>query len=749
MKRLVLVCCLLLCSSASAATPTKFSLVNGCWAVGGSGPLRFQASALGEYLLYTKGGRYRTPSGDVAAPSANAVWKVGNDLTVVNAVSGARLGTPRAATGCASFPEVALNATGTPSRGTSTLSGVKGVLDQHAHLMAFEFLGGDFHCGRPWSRFGVKAALPDCESIQGPRGTAAPVQNFLDFGDPAHPHDTVGWPTFNDWPKHFTLSYEQTYYRWLQRAWMGGLRLVNTNMVDNEVLCRTLPRRHTTCNDMDSVRLQVTRLRQLQDYVDAQSGGPGKGWFRIVTDPFQARKVINQGKLAVVQGIEVSRMFGCGVKRGVPQCGTGDVDRGLDEMRALGIRAFYPIHKFDNAFGGTRMDGGPVGTLINGANQLETGAFWALETCTDPQRHDKDQLNPTPAAVSAPLGGALNGLVGPGTAPVYPATPHCNKRGLTKLGGHVLNGMMDRRFLIEIDHMSSKAAKQSLGIIEGRRYPGIMSSHTWSNDVEMPKIRALGGSVTPYAGDSQTFAAKWKADRVTARSPNYPYSIGYGADTNGLGAQGAPRPGASANPVKYPFKSGDGAVTFNRQVSGSQQYDINADGVAHYGLMPDWLEDLRIIAGPQITRDLFKGAEGYLGMWERTEGIPGPSCPAGSVGRRGLGAVRLGRGWKTVLRRAGQPWSRPGRTFRWCYGGDPVRVRAVFSRGRVGLVGRTGPAPAAIRASSKRLTRGLRVAPAGRGRVFLIRGERSHAVARKTLVRTKARAKRAMRSAGL
>ena len=32
-------------------------------------------------------------------------------------------------------------------------------------------------------------------------------------------------------------------------------------------------------------------MRELQDYIDAQNGGPGKGLFRIVTDPFEARRV--------------------------------------------------------------------------------------------------------------------------------------------------------------------------------------------------------------------------------------------------------------------------------------------------------------------------------------------------------------------------------------------------------------------------------------------------------------------------
>src|SRR3546814_7781502 len=57
------------------------------------------------------------------------------------------------------------------------------------------------------------------------------------------------------------------------------------------------------CNDMNLGIAQVKYLYQLQDYVDAQEGGPGKGWFRIVSSPADARKVINDGKIAVVPGL--------------------------------------------------------------------------------------------------------------------------------------------------------------------------------------------------------------------------------------------------------------------------------------------------------------------------------------------------------------------------------------------------------------------------------------------------------------
>ena len=187
------------------------------------------------------------------------------------------------------------------------------------------------------------------------------------------------------------LAEEGDYYTGIKRAWMAGLRVMVTQLVDNEALCELMTTRRNPCNDMDAVRLQARDLKALQDYVDAQSGGPGKGFFRIVTNPFQARQVVNEGKLAVVEGIEVSHLFNCGEYLGKPLCSQAQIDAGLKEVRGLGVSTFFPIHKFDNAFGGTKMDSGELGVLVNAGNHLETGSFWDVKTCTGPE-HDSAQL---------------------------------------------------------------------------------------------------------------------------------------------------------------------------------------------------------------------------------------------------------------------------------------------------------------------------------------------------------------------
>ena len=157
---------------------------------------------------------------------------------------------------------------------------------------------------------------------------------------------------------------------------------------------------------------------------------------------------------------------------------------------------------------------------------------------------------------------------------------------------------------------------------------------------------------------------------------------------NGLGAQGDPRPTAEQNPVTYPFK-GYGGVTVRKQVSGERVYDINVDGVSHYGLYPDWFEDLERVAGaqgPAIRDDMLRGAEAYLQMWERAEGVSNDACRQPSVAKEAslIRGLRSGLTVKQVLLRAGQPHQRLGTEFTYCAraaDGDLTRVRLDFTRG--------------------------------------------------------------------
>jgi microsomal dipeptidase-like Zn-dependent dipeptidase len=625
-------------------------------------------------------------------------------------------------------PEIGLNASGTPWQGSSPYAEVQGTVDAHNHVTAYEFLGGDAHCGEPWNPAGPEAALVDCPDHY-PDGTAAVLENAL-FGDPLRKHDPVGWPTFKDWPAPASMTHEQTYYRWIERAYLGGVRIMVNDLVENVALCQIYPIKHNSCDDMDSIRLQYQRIQELEAFIDAKSGGPGKGWFRIVRDPFEARRVINEGKLAVVLGIETSEIFGCGGSQLLPRCTREQIVAGLDEIERMGVASFFPIHKFDNALGGVRFDSGTFGTVINLANFKQTGHFWQVETCQGP-----GEDNPQDAHVDV-IDAGLFAFLPKGLLPVYPPPPHCNALGLTPLGEFVVEQMIDRGLMIEVDHMSLKTASRTLELAEARGYSGVISSHSWMERGLRSRVYSLGGFIEPITTSPESFIEEWQQLRAVA-DPRFRFGIGFGADANGFHAQPPARGAGQPNAVSYPFKSLDGRVTFDRQVSGQRVYDVNVDGVAHYGLYPDWMEQLRLLAGQPIADDLMSGAEAYLQTWERAIGVPArlpsgaagvagvptPTCltPPRALSRSGFGPLQLGSDPEQTLLAAGQPQQRVGRSFRWCStrtkakGARRSEVAIVFDAAERAAFVATTAAGKGKPKQAKKLGRGLFVVRKGSG----------------------------------
>jgi hypothetical protein len=658
------------------------------------------------------------------------------------------------AQGCAVFPEAELNATGTPKPGEVPFGRVGGIVEGHMHWMTFEYLGGNFHCGRPWHPYGIESALPDCSTIEGPQGAAAPTQNFLNYGNPAQPHDTSGYPKMTAWG-HNNLTYEGTYWRWIQRAWLGGLRLMVMSVNENRVLCELEPTHQTNCDEMDTVRRGFADIRELQRYVDAQAGGPGKGFFQIVTDPYQARRVVNEGKMAVVLEIEVSEPFGC---RGwdQPTCDQAQVDRQLNEMYRLGVRSSLLLNKFDNPLTGVRFDGGPVGVLINAGNKNSAGSFFSARTCTGP-------LHDNTIETFAPQGSAaLNNILGTlgvqsGTFPAYPPAPHCNTRGLTDLGKHMVRSMMDRHMIVNPDHMSQAAVDDTLTLLESRNYSGVISPHGWMDPGNWPRLWKLGGMAFPGHSQASQYVKEWQKFRPQ-RTP-YAFGWGYGADLGGLSDQPSPD---SQGSIGYPFRSYDASVTFGRQRTGDRTFDYAKDGVAQYGLYADWFADLRRVGGQALAQDMWNGAEAYLEMWERSEGIRAAGCDRARVGLSsgGLAGLRLGSDWQTLLRRAGQPQQRT-RAWTWCANGAPNRATAdvavLNSAGTVELVGSTargrsasgfsvGARAAGLPRRTRSIGTGIRVRSAGHVTwVYATRHGRIRAVAVAT--RRLARSRSALRRA--
>ncbi len=180
------------------------------------------------------------------------------------------------AKGCTPYPEAGPGATGRPFRGTNPDGTVFGFADTHLHITANLRAGGRVIHGEPFDRFGITEALGHDEDDHGADGSQDVTGNLLRTGLPFGTHDTHGWPTFAGWPTNDTNTHQQVYYSWLQRAYDSGLRFVVAQTVEDQPICRIEPMRSHSCNEMHTIKLEVQELEGLQNYVDAQSGGPGR-----------------------------------------------------------------------------------------------------------------------------------------------------------------------------------------------------------------------------------------------------------------------------------------------------------------------------------------------------------------------------------------------------------------------------------------------------------------------------------------
>jgi microsomal dipeptidase-like Zn-dependent dipeptidase len=601
---------LALVAPAQAAVKQR-DLANGCFAIGSAGTFYLKPTGLGTYLLYDAAG---------TLPGEWAIRPSGGGFTVQSTADKHQLSpSPIAiqpATGCTPFPEAQVGATGTPRRSVNRDGSVFGFVDAHLHITADMRGGGKVIYGEAFDRFGIPAALGQDASDHGPDGSLDITGNLLRTGLPFGTHDTHGWPTFAGWPTFDTQTHQQTYYVWLERAFEAGLRLVVAQTVDDQPMCEIEPRKNPGgCDETRSIKAQIRRLRAMQDYIDAQSGGRGRGWFRLVYSPAQARRVIANGKLAVLIGIESSDLFGCSEKGGRPQCTRSDIDRELAMYKRLGVRTMFIAHWINNALAGSALEGGAKGIFINIFNAFQTGSFFKTGPCPGPgQGEEVGTLSNVELSVLSALFPATKPLAARGF-PKYPKGKQCNVRGLTGLGRYAVRKMMAAHMLIEVDHLSERARDTVLSIARHNHYP-LVSSHNGTGGewtaAELRKLHRIGGyaSVTP---DTSSALAK----KILRMARFGFFGVGLGTDTGGFASLPGPRSDVATNPLRYPFKSYDGKVTFVREQTGTRTFDLNTDGVAHYGLVADLVADMEQTGGRRALAPLFRSAEAYLRTWQR------------------------------------------------------------------------------------------------------------------------------------
>jgi len=572
------------------------------------------------------------------------------------------------AEGCMAPPELAVDATGVPTKTTFDDGTLYGLAEAHAHLLTNYSFGGFLFHGGAFHRLGVEHALGDCSVVHGPEGrhdffgyafdeagndSAGLTSMVLELsaGELSEPnHMTAGWPEFPDWPNARKRATHQTqYYKWLERAWLGGLRLLVQHATSNSVICELsvgegIQSSRYDCSDMAAVDRIIDETRAMERYIDAQHGGEGLGWFRIVETPAEARSVVEEGKLAIVLGIETSDLFSCALtpKPGDPVCDEAWVEAELDAYHQRGVRALFPVHKYDNQFSpgdgsdafielGNFIHSGhwtnktedcPGGDMPTGFDDgkvtfgglLEPREVYDSEAPNDFTNFEDAPLETIFAFTASILEGSADG-------------DYCQNATITPIGETLIEGMMRRGMILEIDHFPQWSYQRVHEILEANDYPAAGThGREWGG-----RLYALGGVSTIRPGvcrDPDRAGATLdhlneRLARLEAagQHPGIPFVFDYNGFAHGPG----PRFGddgcstEQTDPVTWPFDSYAGDTTLTQPTLGTRTVDYNTEGMIHIGLLPEYVESLRGDGGDAAVEPLFRGAEAYIRMWEKAE----------------------------------------------------------------------------------------------------------------------------------
>ena len=573
---------------------------------------------------------------------------------------------------------------------------LEGFADLHTHLMGHLASGGKFLYGQPYD-----SDDPETDGVRSVL-TACPWEHQPNL-PPELCHGPGGLERFEGWPRYSTRAHQKAYVDWVKRAWKGGLRLVCCSAVNNELLPEIFGSDGWPTDDKARVELQISAMKEMVGFIDRQCGGHGRGWMEIAYSPQDARRIIEAGRLAVVLGVEVDSLGNWRTPKALPHDAEKarlEIRRELKRLYDRGVRLITPIHNTDNAFGGTAVWSRFCETL----NKHITGEGYKVASASGVEYRLEDEAHGL-------LGRLIELLVRMrllalvrllrrlvvgkrGWRRPHFLTKHlfckprpwitgrptsargqANTRALTAHGQTLITEMMRLGIIIDIDHMSQRAADQTLGLAESFRYP-VVATHTmfrdlaWSaaetSDVQkvasewlhtsdtVERIGKLGGMVAPMLsqGDVKSFRPRgggpspvpndcagssksWAQAYLYAVEKMGGEGVGLGTDINGLAYLPSPRFGDHAAQAlvgdacregerKKQIKLQDTRVDYHGSLKqsrvGEHAFDINTDGVAHYGMLPDFLQDLQNIGlTEQHLAALCSSAEYFVYMWEKCE----------------------------------------------------------------------------------------------------------------------------------
>lgn len=439
-----------------------------------------------------------------------------------------------------------------------------------------------------------------------------------------HPH--AGFPAFQHWPHWTSVTHQQMYWEWIRRAHQGGLRVMVALAVNNSLLAKAANAVQFV-DDRSSIELQ---LAQMTAFV-----GRHRDFMEIARSPADLRRIVSANRLAVVLGVE-SDDFGNLTRRArfsdeVVTAAT--VDAEIRRLYDLGVRYILPIHFSDTVLGGHAL----TKDLFALSSKEYSNSFPALrETCGEGIQFKLDRSAFSSIESHLLRTRDLGRIID--AQPRYPVPRtgcgHANAAGLTPLGISGLTTMMNLGMMIDIDHMSRRAANAALDLAALRNFP-LNSGHNGPQGAtclgavlsesnrdacnentrtpaQYERIRSLKGMVGLGHGTTATsFVVAYRS--VLERMGNRPIAIG--TDANGL--ERLPRPDLAAQ-VTY-------STSFPPSSLGTRIFDFNRVGLAHYGMLPDYIRSWQSSASSATRmtehemQAFMSSAEQFARMWERSE----------------------------------------------------------------------------------------------------------------------------------
>ena len=551
-------------------------------------------------------------------------------------------------------------------------SPVFGFADLHCHTMAHLGFGGHLLAGFPDGL--MEQALARCDiHLHGPWGLGQFGKNWSllqVFIEDSLGHGPCGHGSYAHWPRFTSVVHQQVFVDWLKRAHDGGLRLLCSVAVNNELLAEQI--RHPD-GDTSSIEKQLTELRRFTErHAD---------WMGLALSASHARRLIEAGKLAIVAGVEVDSLdsiLGDRAALNQQPLTLEHLPRILEWLRSQGCRMMTPLHLANNSFGGAAV----YDDKFNLLNHFLRGDFLQVEGSAQVTFRLGQELDiQTRASIlfyelthstHYPHGYALNA----------PGQGHVNRLGLTSTGRAFLREAMRQGFILDVEHMSQHCTEDVLSLAEQARYPVVASHCSFRDQALSPsetsvkakraneymktreqarRILALGGLLAPIthqdevkdfpgstvpndcARSSKTWAQAYQYASSVLREAGSG-GVAVGTDFNGLNQQPGPRYGAEAAyglkhdsmrnkrravqqmlqnqkpPLRYEGTMYGTQVPFVSSRAGSRVFDFNTDGLAHIGLLPDFIRDLVHVGMTDAQlQPLFSSAEAFLRMWEGCE----------------------------------------------------------------------------------------------------------------------------------